>query len=222
MWRAFSKAMGRGPLICSSSGPAPAGMGACSPSAGIGYWEFERSAEMIAHAEQMDGFSCIEGDICDVHLGRTFDGVLSLFHVVSYQTSNASACAVFDRAAEHLQPGGLFIFDVWYSPAVCAQRPQPRIKRLSGSEIDVIRFAEPRIHPNENIVDVDYTILVRGRSGGQMQEIRETHSMRHFSLPELDLLGSRSGFERVAAEEFLSAKPPGEDTWGVCLVMRKQ
>jgi SAM-dependent methyltransferase len=181
----------------------------------------ERSAEMLAHAEQTEGFSCIEGDVCSVQLGRTFDAVLSLFHVVSYQTSNASACALFDRAAQHLLMGGVFIFDVWYSPAVYAQRSVTRVKRLSDGQVDIIRIAEPRSHPNENRVDVHYTIVVKDRASGHVHEVSELHSMRHFSMPELDLLAARSGFERVAAEAFLSGSPPGEDTWGVCLVMRK-
>lgn len=182
----------------------------------------ERSAEMIARAEQVNGFTCIESDIRDVRLKRTFDAVLSLFHVVSYQTSNASACAVFDRAAEHLRPGGIFLFDVWYTPAVLAQRPEVRVKRLSDDQVEGIRIAEPHLAANENRVDVHYTILVKDLTRGTVQEVREVHPMRHFSLPELDLLADRSGFDRVVAEGFLSGGPPGEDTWGVCLVMRKR
>lgn len=182
----------------------------------------ERSANMIARAKQGNGFTCIEADICDVNLAKTFDAVLSMFHVISYQTSNLSASAVFDRAAEHLRPGGIFIFDVWYSPAVYAQHPQPRIKRLSDEQFDLIRFAEPCLHVNENRVDVHYTIMVKDRVSGAVQEVSEVHPMRHFSLPELDLLADGNGFNRLMAEEFLSGRPPSEDTWGVCLVMRKR
>ena len=46
--------------------------------------------------------------------------------------------------------------------------------------------------------------------------------MRHFSLPELDLLAQVAGFERINVEEWLTGAPPSEATWGVCLVMRKQ
>ena len=182
----------------------------------------ERSAEMIAQAEQGNGFNCVEGNICDVRLGRTFDAVLSLFHVVSYQTTNTLVRAVFDRAAEHLRPGGVFIFDIWYTPAVYAQRPEPRIKRFSDEDFDIIRFAEPSLHPGENRVDVKYTIIAKNRRQGIVQEIEEVHPMRHFSLPELDLLADCSGFERITAEEFLSGAPPSAKTWGVCLVMRKR
>ena len=61
----------------------------------------ERSAEMVAQAVTTAGFTCQLGDICTVQLGRTFDAVLSLFHVVSYQIGNSAVQALFDRAAEH-------------------------------------------------------------------------------------------------------------------------
>jgi hypothetical protein len=46
--------------------------------------------------------------------------------------------------------------------------------------------------------------------------------MRHFSLLELDLIAARSGFERLGAQELLTGNAPSEQTWGVCLVMRKR
>lgn len=181
----------------------------------------ERSAEMVAQARPAPGFTCQQGDICTVQLGRTFDAVLSLFHVVSYQTANAAAQAVFARAAEHLQPGGLFLFDVWYSPAVAAQRPEVRIKRLAEDGVEITRLAEPALHPNDNRVDVHYTIFAHDTASGAMQTFTETHPMRHFSLPELDLFAAGAGFERLCAEAFLTGALAGEDSWGLCVVLRK-
>lgn len=181
----------------------------------------ERSAEMVAQATMTEGFSCQQGDICTVRLARTFDAVLSLFHVVSYQVSNAALRAVFARAAEHLNPGGLFVFDVWYSPAVYAQKPEVRVKRIIDNKVEIIRIAEPAIFHNENRVDVKYTIFAHDLSTGAYQTLTETHSMRHFSLPELDLLAGMSGFERLSAEAFLTGEKPDESTWGVCLVLRR-
>ena len=181
----------------------------------------ERSAEMVAQARVTGGFSCQQGDICTVQLGRTFDAVLSLFHVVSYQVSNEALHAVFTRAAEHLKPGGLFVFDVWYSPAVYAQRPEVRVKRMVDAEVEITRIAEPTILPNENRVDVKYTVFARDLTIGAFQTFTETHPMRHFSLPELDILAEVSGFERLAAEAFLTGNEPGKETWGVCLVMQR-
>lgn len=181
----------------------------------------ERSAEMVAQATATEGFCCQQGDICVVQLGKTFDAVLSLFHVVSYQVSNQAIRAVFMRAAEHLRSGGLFVFDVWYSPAVYAQRPEVRVKRMADSVVEITRIAEPVIHPNENSVDVHYTIFARDIATGACQTFVETHLMRHFSLPELDMLAVECGFERLSAEAFLTGDKPGEDTWGVCVMLRR-
>jgi SAM-dependent methyltransferase len=181
----------------------------------------ERSAEMVEQAMSANGFTCEQGDICTVQLGRTYDAVLSLFHVVSYQTSNTDLMAVFARAADHLKKGGLFIFDFWYSPAVYAQRPVVRVKRMIDAQVEITRLAEPVIYPNINRVDVNYTIFARDTASGAMQTTTETHPMRHFSLPEIDLLASMCGFECISAEEFLSGKTAGEDTWGVCVTLKK-
>ena len=94
-------------------------------------------------------------------------------------------------------PGGLFVFDVWYSPAVYAQKPAVRIKRLAGEGVEITRLAEPAWYPNANRVDVRYTLLARDTDTGACQTLTETHPMRHFSLPELDLLAVGAGFERV-------------------------
>ena len=66
------------------------------------------------------------GDVRTVRTGAHYDVVISLFHVMSYQTSNADLRAAFTTAAAHLRPGGLFLFDFWYGPAVLAQQPEVR------------------------------------------------------------------------------------------------
>ncbi len=181
----------------------------------------ERSAEMVARASQCAGFTCQQGDICTIKMGRTYDAVLSLFHVLSYQTTNADVHAVFARAAEHLTSGGLFMFDFWYSPAVYAQKPIVRIKRMADNQIEITRIAEPVIYPNENRVDVHYTIYAHDNVSGSIQTLSEIHPMRHFSLPEIDLLAEAHGFTRIVAEEFLTGKPADVDTWGVCVTLKR-
>jgi SAM-dependent methyltransferase len=181
----------------------------------------EQSTDMVGQACQGGDFSCVQGDIRKIDLSRQFDAIVSLFHVMSYQTQNEDIQAVFSRAARHLCPGGLFVFDVWYTPAVMVQRPSIRIKRMTDDSLEVTRIAEPVIFPNENRVDVHYTIIVRDHNSGVTEQFSEIHSMRHFSLPEIDMLAAWSGFERIGTEEFLTGKTPGEETWGVCLILRR-
>lgn len=181
----------------------------------------ERSAEMVAQAVQCEGFTSQVGDICKTQIGRKFDVVLSLFHVVSYQIENQAISDLFARSAEHLKDDGLFMFDTWYSPAVYDQKPVVRIKHIKKNEIEVTRIAEPQIRCNENRVDVTYTIFVRNTLANSVETLTEVHPMRHFSLPEIDMLAKAHGFERLIAQEFVTEALPSEKTWGVCFILRK-
>jgi hypothetical protein len=62
---------------------------------------------------------------------------------------------------------------------------------------------------------------VRNKENNMVETIKETHSIRHFTLPELDFFAQISGFKRIETEEFLTGKPHNEETWGVCHVFKK-
>lgn len=188
---------------------------------GFQVYGIEQSSEMVAQATPSDGFACQRGDIRKVKLNRSFSAVISLFHVMSYQISNNDVSAVFSKAAEHLYPEGIFIFDFWYSPAVYAQRPEVRVKRMSDEQVEITRIAEPVIKSNENRVDVNFTIFAHDLATKDTKVLSEIHPMRHFSLPEIDLFAQTAGFMRVGSEEFLSGKQAGENTWGVCVILKK-
>ena len=179
------------------------------------------SQQMIDLAESSDQFSCEQGDIRTVSFGKKFDAVVSFFHVMSYQVSNTDVNAVFSNASKHLKKGGLFIFDFWYQPAVLSQIPENRLKKMSMGDVTISRVAEPMMFPNENRVDVNYTIFVADVKQNKFGEISECHSMRYFSLPEIDLFCKINGFKRIQAEEFESGKAPSTDTWGVCVILEK-
>ena len=62
----------------------------------------DRSQEMLEVARSQDalpGLDFVRGDLRGIRLGRKFDVVLSLFHVMSYQTSNADLDATFATAS---------------------------------------------------------------------------------------------------------------------------
>lgn len=161
-----------------------------------------------------------QGDIRTIRLGEKFDAVISLFHVMSYQTTNDDLASSFATVREHLNPGGVFIFDCWYGPAVLSEPPVIRIKRLEDEKISVLRIAEPVMHPNENLVDVNYHVIVRVKTEGKDQDLRETHRMRYLFRPELDFFLRDAGLRIVDEFEWITNKPPGLNTWGVCFVVK--
>ncbi len=183
----------------------------------------ERSQEMVLQSLQkkIQGFNPIIGDIVTTSLPRKFDVVLSLFHVISYLTDNQSLIQCFENAHNHLNNGGVFIFDVWYSPAVYFQKPETRIKRLENSEIEVIRIAESEMLATQNVVNVHFEVIIKNKKNSQTKTLHELHPMRHFSIPEIALLAKTTHFELVHSEAFLTEENPSENTWGVCFILKK-
>lgn len=184
----------------------------------------ERSAEMVNIASQKNitNFKTSVADITDFSLNEKFDVAVSLFHVISYLTDNEQLINCFNSARQHLNDEGIFIFDVWYSPAVYVQKPETRVKRISNEKIDVTRIAESSTDYNKNVVDVNYTIFIQDKATAKTEVHHELHPMRHFSIPEIELLALQTNFKLIHTEEFGTGNSPNENTWGVCFVLQKQ
>jgi SAM-dependent methyltransferase len=160
----------------------------------------------------------VRGDIRTARIGKKFDVVVSLFHVMSYQSTNVDLKAALATAREHLAPGGLFVFDCWYGPAVLTERPEVRIRRLEDERVAVTRLAEPVLYPNQNLVDVNYHVFVKDKSTGALEELRETHTMRYLFAPEVELLLEEAGLRLVKSEEFLTSGPLTFQSWTAVFV----
>lgn len=192
-------------------------------SQGIQVTGIERSQDMIISALQknIDSFEVIKSDISDFNIPKKFDAAISLFHVLNYLTDNSSLLSCFKMVNDHLNIDGLFLFDIWYTPAVYNQKPETRIKRMEDDSIFVTRIAEAKEDSFSNMVNVNFEVIIRDKNTGNTSSIIENHPMRHFSIPEIKLLASFTGFEFVHSEEFLTKKPVSDSTWGICCVLKK-
>ncbi len=195
---------------------------------GYGVTGVDLSAAMIAEAnatlkQQYPGAaaSFVEGDVRTFRTDRKYDVVVSLFHVASYQVSNQDVLQMLETAEHHLEAGGLFIFDCWYGPAVLTHRPEVRVKRLQDDDIAVIRIAEPEMHPNRNVVDVNYEVAITDKKTAERQVITEKHPMRYFFLPEIASFIEQTKLQLLSAEEWLSGAEPDFDSWNVVLICKK-
>lgn len=127
-----------------------------------------------------------------------YDAVISLFHVMSYQTKNQDILKSFHMARSALGRGrGIFLFDVWYGPGVLSDKPCVRVKEIEDEKNKLVRIARPIMHDKENVVDVCYEVFVMDKENGQTKIINEVHNMRYFFRPELELLLQETGFELI-------------------------
>lgn len=153
------------------------------------------------------------GDIVDLRLGRTYDAVVSLFHVLGYQTSNRELAASMLTAAIHLRPGGLFFFDFWFGPAVLTEKPSVRVKRFADKAIAVTRISEPTMDCVRNVVNIDFDVFVEDRRTHLVNRISENHRVRYFFFPELEQFLAAQGFKVVAHGKWMSSEPLDSQSW---------
>jgi SAM-dependent methyltransferase len=157
-----------------------------------------------------------QGDVRDFAIaGPPFDVVVSLFDVMSYVTENAGFHSALQAVRRHLAPGGVFLFDCWYGPAVYAQQPHVRVRRLEDDHIRITRIAEPVFHHQRNVVDVNYDVFVERKASGDIQRFAETHPMRCYFDAELDELMKSEGFERRFAGQWFTRQAPSPASWSV-------
>lgn len=183
------------------------------------------SAEMLAVAQQRTTETgsdiCFrQGDVRSVRLDRTFDVAVSLFHVMSYQTGNEDLVSALATVRAHLKPGGIFIFDFWHGPGVLTDPPVVRVRRLKEGTAEIVRMVEPELLVNENVVAVNYNIIVYDSCDGSFKDFREQHRMRYFFIPELDYLLRKQGFEVESVCRWLSDEPLDKSTWYGLIVAR--
>lgn len=184
----------------------------------------ELSSEMIqiANLKKINHYTIQEGSIIHpFYEENTFDCAISLFHVISYLNSNDDIISCFNSVNKQLKKNALFLFDVWYTPAVYSLKPETRVKRFENNELKVTRIGESDIDTSTSVVEVNYSISIHQKSTNQHQDIIETHKMRHFTLNEIKLFAKFCGFEVLLGEEFLTRKPLSLNTWGALFILKK-
>ena len=160
------------------------------------------------------------GDLRNVTLDRRFDAALMMFAVLGYQVENRDVLAALRNVRRHLRQGGLFVFDVWYGPAVLVERPTERVKEIAAADVRWLRVATPTVDVRNHRCTVEYHLY--GLQGDRLLgEATERHAMRFFFPLELELLLASCGFELLHLGAFPDLdRAPDERTWNVLSIAR--
>jgi len=162
----------------------------------------------------------IEGDITNITLDRKFDAVISMFAVMSYQTTNSAIASVCKLAKKSLVAGGMFLFDCWYGPAVLSDKPIPCIKEINLKKDEkIIRFTNPQIDIFNHIVKVNFKMWEI--KGNKVKETLESHPMRFLFPQEIRYFLEVAGFKNVDFYPFLNLNRPVEEKdWNIMVAGR--
>lgn len=178
----------------------------------------DRSRDMLAAARRKAGdlrLPLLPGDVRTVDAGRTFDAVLMMFAVLGYQTKDSDVRDALRTVRNHLRPGGLFLFDVWYAPAVLRERPTRRVKQIPTPTGRIERVATGELNPDQHLCTVHYE-LTAWEKDRKISETRESHVMRYFDAPELEkfLTEARLSLRKWGAFPGFD-RNPDDSTWNV-------
>lgn len=175
----------------------------------------DRSPQMLERARRKMPDAVLHlGDARSYGIEGTFDAIISVFDTLGNLTEPAHLLAALSEARRHLEPGGVFIFDLntrWCFREFWGNGVRVR----EGRDILSVwrtRFREPglsRLH---------ITLFVRNGRG--WRRVDEVHLQRAYDPQEvLDLL-SRAGFRSFGALAHRRLEPPGPrelrvDYWAV-------
>jgi SAM-dependent methyltransferase len=159
-------------------------------------------------------------DLRSFDLGETFDLVTCMFSSIGYVTDDEGLQSALEAVRRHLLPGGLYILEFWHGPAVVAQRPETRVRRLEHDGLSLIRIAEPSLDISSHTTAIRFeTIALLGSA--LVDHIVENHSVRFFFQDELAVRLRSVGFDSLTFCALPDiARLPTKDDWRAVVIAR--
>lgn len=163
-----------------------------------------------------------ERDVRKFVFKKKFDNAMAMFNITGYQTLSKDMEQMLHNITRCLKKGGIFIFDCWYMPAVLKDKPTDRIKKIQTKEGILIRQTKSILHLNDNVIEInfDVTKLLKDKI---INETKETHLMRYWSLPELKFFLNKAGFTIIKVCNFMNLDSEiSEDKRDIFVVAKKK
>ncbi|WP_435124012.1 class I SAM-dependent DNA methyltransferase [Halobaculum sp. D14] len=181
----------------------------------------ERAREKVAQANQADSLSVQHGDLASFDADEPFDAAIAMFAVMGYVAETDALREALETVRRNLSPGGTFIFDTWYGPAVLDEGPETRLREIETDTGVLYRYATPTLDTARQVVTVEYD-LVHVDEDDHATVDEEAHEMRFFFQQEMELLTEMTGFDLVGVHPFRDREADlGTGTWNVTWVLEK-
>lgn len=181
------------------------------------------SPEMLAEADRkarQAGVSLrlVCQDMTELELGIEADCVLSLCDSLNYLTEDCQLEQAFARAAAHIRPGGLFLFDM---------NTEYKFREILGdnifasSEEDAAYIWENSYDPETRINEYNVSFFIEDEDSGLYERVQECHYERAYSLEEITHALEKSGLTLAAVCDDYCFVPPHEESERLFFVARR-
>lgn len=182
--------------------------------AGIYVYGVDISEEMLAEAERKAfsqglsiPFFC--QDMVEMSLPYRVDCVLSLCDSLNYLTEEGELSAAFSAVKRHLNPRGLFLFDMnteYKFKAVLGE------KTYAAMAEDAAYFWENSFDEEAQINEYYVSFFLREKNKETYERVEEYHYERAYSLEEVKKCLEENGFELLTVYDGYSFERAKEDS----------
>lgn len=145
-------------------------------------------------------------DISDFSLGRKYSLIYCVANSLFNVTTQDGQLGCFEKVAEHLAPGGVFLLHSSYTPRWFESLRQGQYVEARHFELDFVHLQTLRVDPAEQLVyQQDVWLSKQGISLVPMVH-------RYASLAELDLMARNAGLRRQDVWGTWTHEPYGPDS----------
>lgn len=160
----------------------------------------------------------VQSDLCEMELGRKFDTVTCLYDSLNYLTTPQMLQKTFGQIGKHLQPDGLFIFDMnspyaFETDMFTQSDHRPRQKL----QYDWVAHYDRQTRLCQ--VEMTYT---RHDDNGEMKQFKETHCERSFAMDEITECLRGGGLRLLESFDSYRLAPPHAQSERWYFVARNQ
>ena len=144
-----------------------------------------------------------------------------MFNVMGYLTTNRDIEDSLKSIRKHLNPGGLFIWDAWFGPAVLSEKPGEREKLLQQQDGSIRRYARPVLDVLRQTVEVNYTVS-EFKNNEEIKKIEESHLVRFYFYQEILYFMEKSGFQTLEIWPFMKqVGAVDEHCWNISVICKR-
>jgi len=162
--------------------------------------------------------------IGDFQTESKFDLVYSLFHVMSYQTTEMDLDRSLAMIRNSLSDNGLAVFDFWHRVAWDQAPPVTRMTVKKNSLVEVKRVSRPTVDRVSGLVTIEMEIFVHQTKMDDhtYEHFSEHHEMRAYTLQELVYAARLQGLEIVCSGPWMTnQRPLSASDWYGWLALKK-
>lgn len=174
----------------------------------------------IANSRKNEKMEFVVGDMSNFQLNKKFDASICMFAAFGYLTENRQIERALKSIKEHLNPKGLFIFDVWNGLGVMRELPSSRTKEAEKENLKIIRISYPKLDSLNHVCKIRFDVKVL-KNNEVIDSYEENHSMRFLFPQEIRKYLEDAGFEVLEiCKTFELGTKIDENDWNMAIIAR--